>query len=123
MYRVEACAFLTKIAENELMNRETSKEMLKERDLIICEPNKILDVLATDDKRKFLKTCLSLQLEAIATSGFFTKEVRKKAKELYCCINEKEEEHPEFYELCNEVFLPTRCKDCPNYKGCKNDKV
>ena len=43
MKRNEACVFLTKIAQDELISDDYSRMLFKARDIVICEDNRILE--------------------------------------------------------------------------------
>ena len=122
MHRNEACLFLTKLAQNELIEMETCKWLLKARDIVICDKNTILDVLASDDTRSEYKNSLANILYAIEDTTFFSLYVRKSARDLRYDLATVSENYGTIYSgKCEEMYLPTRCKNCPNYAGCEKD--
>ena len=115
MKRNEACAFLTKLAQDELISEDASRMLFKARDVVVCEDNKILDVLADDRARSLYKSELIRFLFAFAECTFMFVELRKQARELWTLLQDNSNE--EYYEKCEMMFLPTRCKNCHNFKG------
>ena len=115
MKRNEECAFLTKLAQDELSSEDASKMLFKARDVVICEDNKILDVLADDRARSLYENELIRFLFAFSECTFISVELRKQARELWTLFqgNSNEENH----EKCETMYLPTRCQNCPNFKG------
>ncbi len=114
MRRNEACALITRIAQNELIDKEVSKSLLKARDIVICEYNGILDVLATGETRKAYKSQLSNIIRSLDESYLVSDDIRKPLNQLWLDLHANPESNITFYEKCEEMFLPTRCKDCPN---------
>lgn len=117
MERQEACLLLTKIASSELIDKTIGKEILKARDIVVCEQNKILDVLATEATRKKYLRILEIYIDRIINTLLIDKDTEKKLIEIMACIHEGDDFY-EFKDPCTEIYLPTRCKDCPNYRRC-----
>lgn len=120
MRRNEACAYLTMLASDELIHEAISKDILKARDVVVCENNTILDVLADDDIRRYMKAELLKYLGHVIDTPIFSDSVRGKAEELKYILKNKpdySQESFEYYCKCDHMFIPTRCKKCPNYIG------
>lgn len=115
MKRNEACAFLTKIAQDELISEDASRMLLKARDIVVCEDNKILDVLACPETRSIYKDELIRFLFSFSDCTFMSIEMRKQARELWEDLQNNL--NVEYYEKCKTMYLPTRCQNCPNFNG------
>ena len=115
MKRNEACAFLTKIAQDELISDDYSRMLFKARDIVICEDNKILDVLACPETRELYKNELIRFLFSLAECSFISVDIRKQARQLWMDVQDNSRE--EYYKKCEMMFLPTRCQNCPNFNG------
>jgi len=118
MKRNEACRLLTTLANSEFIDKAIGKEILKARDIVVCEPNKILDVMATEEQRRKYLRILEIYINKIIGTLLLDKEIEKELIEISACIHEGDEFYS-FQDPCEEVYLPTRCKNCPNYKGCE----
>lgn len=117
MKRNEACAFLTRIASDELFDSTLSKYVLKARDIVICENNRILDVLANTKMRNASKKELMDLLQKIEESDFIDYEIRKTARQLWMDLNANPNVNEDYYKKCEVMFLPIRCQKCPNFIG------
>ena len=115
MKRNEACVFITKLAQDELTSEDASKMLFKSRDIVVCENNKLLDVLADTKSREIYKNELIRFLFSLAECSFISFEIRKQARELWILLQDNSES--EYYEKCETMYLPTRCQNCPNFKG------
>ena len=115
MKRNEACAFLTKLAQDELISEDASSMLFKARDVVVCEENKILDVLADDRVRSLYKSELIRFLFAFAECTFMSVNMRKQARELWTDLQDNS--NSRYYSKCEVMYLPTRCKNCPNFRG------
>ena len=111
MKRNEACALLTKIAQSELIDISKGKEILKTRDICVCSPNKILDVLATDRMREMLREQTNLDLLNLQGTHLLNINISKQIRD-YCIAV-----YCGFEEGCDKAYIKTRCQNCPNYKG------
>lgn len=111
MKRNEACALLTKIASSEMIDNIVSKELLKARDIVVCEPHKVLDVLATDEARYTYSGFLHEYLCRLFNTNLLSHEIGGGILKLDTCLSSG------FEDGCDEMYLPTRCKTCPNFKG------
>ena len=112
MNRNEACALLSMIAQNELIDMQVSREILKARDIVVCEPHRILDVLASPETKDLYKTQLISYIDTMIDNGsIFSFEIRQK---LYTLKNDIENGFKD-YVCCTEKYLEDRCKDCPKY--------
>ena len=110
MKRYEACELLTKIASDELINSGTSLELFKERDVVICGDNKILDVLATDKDRKRYMEMLDYNIRALLEIELLSFEIGHGLTELEKALKDG------FDGKCDSAFLTDRCSKCPNFK-------
>ena len=112
MKRNEACLTLSMLADNfQFFDNKVSKEILKARDIVVCEPNKILDVLADEKTKETCKYQLIEYIQKLVSTGMISyRWVTRLLSIKYGIING-------FDDLCEEMYLPTRCKDCPNFKG------
>ena len=119
MKRNEACRLLTSLATNEFIDKAIGKEILKARDIVVCEPNKILDVMATDEERRKYLRILEIYINKITGTLLLDKDVEKKLIEISACIHQGDEFY-QFEEQCNG-YLPFRCNNCPLYKGMSED--
>lgn len=117
MKRYEACVFLTSVASDEMISKTVSDVFYKARDIVVCEKNKILDVLATDEHRRQFRNILDNYLLAMTHDEFIADDIKDKAHELWQDLQCEYHSQDGFYEKCDEMYLPTRCRDCPNYKG------
>ena len=119
MRRNEACELLSRIAQNELVDKELSKFLLKARDVVICDHNKILDVSvsssAKEDVKKGLKHFL---FETSENVKLIDHSIARDLRLLWIDLQTNPESQIPYYEKCDEMYLPTRCKNCPNYNGC-----
>ena len=117
MTRNEACSFLTTIASDELIQSGLSIAIFKARDIVVCSPNKILDVLATEKDFEQNRCFLREIAEMIIESYFFSDIIRENATQLRFSLDEMK------FEDCDKMHLPTRCKNCPCYHvvGEKNE--
>ena len=97
-----------------------SKELLKARDVVICGRNRILDVNATDDLRETLNDELTEKLGFWSKLDFFDIDIRRKMSLLFIDLCTKPGTDIEFNEKCEDMYLPTRCENCPNYAGSKD---
>ena len=111
MKRYEACALLTNIASSDMIDLFVSKEIFKARDICVCSPNKILDVLATDESRKMLQNQMHYYLTKLLETDMLSIPFARKIRDCDCALNYG------FEEGCDEAFLKNRCQRCPNYKG------
>ena len=119
MYRNEACELITRIAQNELIDMSLSKELLKARDVVICEHNKILDVLATEEEYEALRERLIEYVNFMSNIEFIDIAIKQKLSLLdveLCTYGGN------FNDKCENMYLPTRCANCPNYKVNKNEE-
>ena len=116
MYRNDACALLSMIASDELIDYTVSREIIKARDIVVCDHHKVLDVLASDEARSIYRKELRHILYDLSESKYIQMETRKKARALWADLMANPESDIEFYEKCKEPFIKTRCKDCPNLK-------
>jgi len=112
MKRNEACAFLTKIAQDELISDDYSRMLFKARDIVICEDNRILDVLASPETKMLYRQEVESFLYNFSNSSLLSIEMRKQAQELLNDLTERVNSGK-----CEMMYLPTRCKDCPNFNG------
>lgn len=112
MNRNEACELITRIAQDELIDMQVSREFLKARDIVICEPNKILDVLASPETRKLYKEQLIADLIELSENRMIDFSVRKDSRLLAT-----ELKTGDFKYKCIRPFIKARCKACPNYNG------
>ena len=112
MKRNEACAFLTKIAQDELISDDYSRMLFKARDIVICEDNRILDVLASPETKMLYRQEVESFLYNFSNSSLLSIEMRKQAQELLNDLTERVNN-----EECEMMYLPTRCQNCPNFKG------
>ena len=110
MKRSEACNLLTKIASNELNDHEISKELFKARDVVVCAPNGILDVLATGEIRKHYAQVLRDYLYVFRNVEMISSNIRDSIVGLEIALKNG------FDDDC-ECYLETRCKTCPNCKS------
>ena len=115
MKRNEACVLLTNIASCEFIDKQIGREILKARDLVICEPNKILDVMATEETRKKYLRILEIYLHKITGTLLLDMDFEKKLIEISACIHEGDDFY-QFEDGC-DGYLPFRCNNCPLYKG------
>lgn len=115
MKRNEACAFLTKLAQDELISEDASRTLLKARDIVVCENNKILDVLASPETRELYRNELVRFLFSFSECTLMSIELRRQARLLWILLQDNSES--EYYEKCEIMYLPTRCQNCPNFKG------
>lgn len=113
MKRNEACALLTKIALNELIDEQVSKDLLKARDIVVCEPNKVLDVLSTLHTKCLSKEYLLDYISDMLNDNIFSQSIQRDLYYLQKEINGESK----FEGKCTEMYLETRCKNCPNYAG------
>lgn len=116
MKRNEACRFLTRIASSEIIDMQVCKELIKARDIVVCEPNAILDVLATERTKEVYKNQLIEYLELIENSAIIDMEIRGYARNLVMALKCNLLE-----DKCEQVFLDTRCRSCKSYSGEQND--
>ena len=115
MKRNDACRVLTNLATNEFIDKAIGKEILKARDIVICEPNHILDVMATEEERRKYSRILEIYINKITNTLLLDKDVEKQLIEIGACIHQGDEFY-QFEEICNG-YLPFRCEKCPLYKG------
>ena len=112
MKRSEACGLLSKIAQNELIDLQVSKDILKARDIVVCKPHKVLDVIATGATRKRYMNILADYIDVWTEDrSCIAFDIRKQLYEL------RKELRMETLEDCTEVYLHDRCDDCPLIKG------
>ena len=113
MNRNDACALLTTIAQNELIDMPVSREILKARDIVVCEPNKLLDVMATQEARDTYKGRLIEYINCMLDekSAFLSFTLRQK---LYTLRDDVQNGFKD-YVCCSDKFLDFRCKNCPKY--------
>ena len=116
MKRSEACRLLTNLATSEFIDKAIGREILKARDIVVCEPNKVLDVLATEETRKKYLRILEIYLRKITSTLLLDKEIEKEMIELCACIHEGDDYYS-FQDPCDEMFIPMRCQNCKNYRG------
>ena len=114
MKRNEACNLLTMIASSELIDKHASRSIFKARDIIVCEPNSILDVLATPQTRNIYKDTLLDYINRLTSDDMVNNDVRKQLNDLKLAIDDG------FESTCEEEFLPTRCKTCKCFTERKN---
>ena len=118
MKRNEACAFLTRIASDELFDFTLSKYVFKARDIVICENNRILDALSDSKTRDANKAELINLLQRIEETEFIDYEIRKKAMELWTDLcSHPNDGNADYYKKCEVMFTHERCKNCPNFIG------
>ena len=110
MKRNEACRLLTNFATCEFIDRGISREILKARDIVVCQPNKILEVLATDETRKRFLRILEIYIQRITSTYLLDGDIEKGLLEVNSCL------HDGFENEC-DGYLPMRCRSCPKYKG------
>lgn len=116
MKRNEACLLLTKIAQSELIDKSVSKELLKIRDSYVCSPNKILDVLITEEAQSVLSMKLIDYIDEFCRSNLFSGAIKGDLNDLRWSIDRC------FNMPCKEMYLETRCKNCQNYMhSCANN--
>ena len=115
MRRNEACSILTKIASDELIDKFFSREILKARDIVVCEPHKVLDVLATDEQRQTMKMQLLEDIRFMIDNSMIDASIRKPLYDLRVALSNH------FQDGCEKAYLKDRCQNCPNFKGNKND--
>lgn len=113
MKKNEACEFLTKIASSELIDDALSKEIYKARDIVVCKEHTVLDVLASDETRRIYRQELVDLLFDMTTCRYLSLDTKKKARELFDDLRPESS----YSEKCTKMYLPTRCKNCPNYCG------
>ena len=111
MKRYEACEILTKIALDELIDLIVCKELLKTRDIVVCEPHKILDVLATDAQRDMFKNQLLEYISRMKECNMYSFDVMKQLEMLRRALEGK------FEDGCDKMYSSIRCANCPNYKN------
>lgn len=105
MQRSEACLLLTKIATSELIDKAIGKEILKARDIVVCEPHKILDVIATEDDRKRYLRILQIYINKITNTLLIDKEIEKGLIEINACIHDGDCFYG-FQDPCEDMYLP-----------------
>ena len=117
MTRNEACLFLTQLAQNELIDIEMSKTLLRIRDVLVCSPNTILGAWAIPETKKRIYDEF-LELDAtIDLNWILVAHVKQKMHELKeCLLNSHFGDDGCLSDRCEEMFLNTRCKNCPNYR-------
>ena len=111
MKRNEACELLTKIAQSELIDMLVSKELIKARDICVCAPHKVLDVLATDEVRDVYSNQTQWYLKRLIETNMISVDLAKKA------IATNRALVSTFEDGCDAMFIETRCMNCPNYRG------
>ena len=115
MRRNEACRILTGIASSELISDTASKQIFKARDIVVCEPNEILDVLATPEQREESKKVLCQYLNRIIDDSMFDGELRSGLYDIVLSIN------MDNWQSCDSMYIPIRCKNCPLFKEGSNE--
>ena len=110
MKRKDACAILTKIAQSELISQRACLTILKARDVVVCEPNKILDVLATPQNKEEVKKELCNYLHRIIDDSMYDEELRIN---LFHVVQSIETDD---WQPCDEMYISIRCKNCPCFK-------
>lgn len=114
MKRNEACGLLTMIASDELIDKQISRAIFKARDIIVCEPNKILDVMANPQAKKIYRDTLLDYIKRLTEEDMINADVRKQLNDLKLAIDDG------FESTCEDEFLHTRCKSCKCYTERKN---
>ena len=115
MRRNEACEVLTRLAASSLIDIFVSKEIFYARDIVVCEQNKILDVLATDNTRDIFRQQTKEYIGKLLDTGIIDMDFAKDLNRLLIALDSG------FEEGCNKAFIKERCKKCPNFKETEND--
>ena len=111
MKRNEACELLTKIASSEFVDEFVSRGIYTTRDICVCSPNKILNVLATETDKKNYAHTTSEYLQRMIDSLMLRGTI------MHQCESLREAFIDGFEDGCDECFLTQRCQKCPNYRG------
>ena len=115
MKRNEACRLITRLAASSLIDISVSKDLFKARDIVVCEDNKILDVLATDSIREIFRAQTKEYIRSLLDTKMIDNDFAKQLNDLLIALDYG------FEEGCRTPFLLARCQRCPNYKRESND--
>ena len=102
------------IASSELIDKHASRAIFKARDIIVCEPNGILDVLATPQTRQIYKDTLIDYIKRLTEDDMINADVRRQLNDLRLAMDDG------FESTCEEAYLPTRCAKCKCFTERKN---
>ena len=116
MKRSKACSLITRIASDELIDSAISRMLFKARDIVVCAPNKVLDVLVTEKTRHEQLAELKYFCEKMSESPYVSFEIGKELRNLLSDLNASPEAQIDFNKPCCAVYINDRCKQCPNYQ-------
>lgn len=109
MTRDEAWQVITRIASSELIDNVTARNLISARDVVICAPNKKMNILVDDECRRDYTKTLKQLLDAIYDFDCLNLDIRKGITKVRETLDKG------FEPWCMEPCLKIRCGTCPGF--------